>query len=98
MALVLHGINRLARPLKCGRFGKHPKGKPSFLCDRHRAVLAALHGAQPHAQEFGNRCLGADLPALAKTVAISAPMPREAPVTRALLPCRLNRLAWSGIG
>jgi hypothetical protein len=69
-----------------------------FLCGWHRAVLAALHGAQPHAQEFGNRYLGADLPALAKTVAISAPMPREAPVTRALLPCRLNRLAWSGIG
>src|SRR4030095_16275319 len=37
-------------------------------------------------------------PASANTVAISAPMPREAPVTRALLPCRLNRPARSSMG
>src|SRR5215468_6571652 len=37
-------------------------------------------------------------PASAKTVAISAPMPREAPVTRAHFPSRLNRLARSSIG
>jgi hypothetical protein len=37
-------------------------------------------------------------PASARRVVIAGPLPREAPVTRVLLPSRSDRPVWSGIG